>query len=42
MGKAIGIGDLEVLCDPAPLQIGNWVWDDLNGDMVYKIRMSRD
>ncbi|MBU6349568.1 MAG: hypothetical protein KGS73_05415, partial [Chloroflexi bacterium] len=34
MGKAVGVGDLEVLCDPAPLQIGNRVWDDLDGDGV--------
>ena len=34
MGKAAGLGDLEVLCDPAPLQIGNRVWDDVNGDGV--------
>ncbi|MFM7175365.1 MAG: SdrD B-like domain-containing protein, partial [Caldilinea sp.] len=34
MGKAAGVGDLEVLCDPAPLQIGNRVWDDLDGDGV--------
>ncbi|MFG3255124.1 SdrD B-like domain-containing protein [Streptomyces sp. NPDC048172] len=27
-GKAGGMGDLEVLCDEAPLQIGNRVWYD--------------
>ncbi|MEZ4615167.1 MAG: SdrD B-like domain-containing protein [Caldilineaceae bacterium] len=31
-GKANGLGDLELLCDPAPLEIGNRVWDDLDGD----------
>ncbi|MFJ9822593.1 SdrD B-like domain-containing protein [Streptomyces sp. NPDC101151] len=29
-GKARGIGDLEVLCDQAPVQIGNRVWQDTN------------
>ncbi|MDX3763935.1 hypothetical protein PV684_54675, partial [Streptomyces sp. AK02-04a] len=29
-GKARGIGDLEVLCDQAPVQIGNRVWYDDN------------
>jgi hypothetical protein len=27
-GKANGLGDLELLCDPAPLEIGNYVWLD--------------
>jgi len=26
--KAIGLGDIEVLCNPAPLEIGNYVWCD--------------
>lgn len=32
-GKANGLGDLELLCDVAPIQIGNRVWrdDNLNG-----------
>ncbi len=32
-GKANGVGDLEVMCDPAPLEIGNRVWfdPDVNG-----------
>jgi uncharacterized repeat protein (TIGR01451 family) len=32
-GKAAGLGDLEPLCGPAPLEIGNRVWfdDDLDG-----------
>ncbi|WP_129312269.1 SdrD B-like domain-containing protein [Streptomyces sp. L2] len=29
-GKARGIGDMEVLCDQAPLQLGNRVWQDTN------------
>ncbi|MGW4730574.1 SdrD B-like domain-containing protein [Streptomyces shenzhenensis] len=33
-GKARGIGDLEVLCDEAPLQIGNRVWQDLDEDGI--------
>ncbi|MFN8489124.1 MAG: SdrD B-like domain-containing protein [Caldilineaceae bacterium] len=27
-GKATGVGDVEALCDPAPLEIGNRVWND--------------
>ncbi|MEM7140015.1 MAG: SdrD B-like domain-containing protein [Actinomycetota bacterium] len=30
--KASGIGDVELLCDAAPLTIGNRVWLDLDGD----------
>jgi uncharacterized protein (TIGR03382 family) len=33
-GKASGIGDLEVLCDQAPVQIGNRVWYDVDKDGV--------
>lgn len=33
-GKADGIGDSEVLCDSAPLQIGNRVWLDSDNDGV--------
>ena len=29
-GKANGLGDVEALCDPAPIEIGNFVWNDLN------------
>lgn len=29
-GKADGIGDSEMLCEAAPLQIGNRVWNDAN------------
>jgi hypothetical protein len=31
-GKAAGLGDLELLCDPAPIEIGNRVWVDADGD----------
>jgi hypothetical protein len=33
-GKAAGIGDIELLCDPAPIEIGNRVWKDLNGNGI--------
>lgn len=31
-GKAGGLGDLEPLCLPAPIEIGNYVWLDSNRD----------
>jgi hypothetical protein len=31
-GKANGLGDLEVLCDEAPIELGNYVWFDTNGN----------
>jgi len=31
-GKGNGMGDLELLCDPAPIEIGNRVWQDSNGN----------
>lgn len=31
-GKAAGLGDLELICEQAPVQIGNRVWRDLNGN----------
>ncbi len=34
MGKASGLGDLELLCDPAPVQIGNRVWRDVDGNGI--------
>jgi uncharacterized repeat protein (TIGR01451 family) len=34
LGKANGLSDLEALCDPAPIEIGNRVWRDLDGDGV--------
>ncbi|MGO1053856.1 SdrD B-like domain-containing protein [Crossiella sp. CA198] len=33
-GKANGLGDLEALCDQAPVQIGNRVWFDADSDGV--------
>jgi uncharacterized repeat protein (TIGR01451 family) len=33
-GKANGLGDLEALCDAAPIEIGNYVWFDTNRDGV--------
>ncbi len=33
-GKANGIGDIEALCDEAPLEIGNRVWKDLDNNGV--------
>jgi uncharacterized repeat protein (TIGR01451 family) len=33
-GKSGGMGDLEVLCDQAPLQLGNRVWLDTDGDGI--------
>ncbi len=33
-GKLAGMGDIEALCDPAPLEVGNRVWRDDNGDGV--------
>jgi hypothetical protein len=33
-GKASGLGDIEVVCDPAPIQIGNRVWIDSDNDGV--------
>jgi protocatechuate 3,4-dioxygenase beta subunit len=32
--KAGGMGDVELLCDPAPIEIGNYVWVDGNQDGI--------
>lgn len=32
--KASGVGDIEPLCATAPIEIGNYVWEDTNGDGV--------
>lgn len=32
--KANGLGDLELLCDPAPVEIGNRVWADTDNDGI--------
>ncbi len=34
VGKTSGVGDIETLCDPAPLQIGNRVWRDSNNNGI--------
>lgn len=33
-GKAAGVGDVEVACGPAPLEIGNYIWMDSDSDGV--------
>ncbi|WP_141004606.1 SdrD B-like domain-containing protein [Nocardioides humi] len=33
-GKGQGMADMEVLCEFAPIQIGNRVWNDENGDGI--------
>lgn len=33
-GKAAGLGDLEVLCDEAPIELGNRIWRDLDRDGI--------
>jgi protocatechuate 3,4-dioxygenase beta subunit len=33
-GKAAGLGDMEILADVQPIQIGNRIWRDTNGDGV--------
>jgi uncharacterized repeat protein (TIGR01451 family) len=33
-GKANGLGMMEFICDPAPLQIGNYVWIDTDKDGI--------
>ena len=33
-GKGGGGGDIELLCDAAPIEIGNLVWDDVNGNGI--------
>jgi hypothetical protein len=33
-GKAAGLGDIEPLCNPAPLEIGNRIWDDTDTDGI--------
>ncbi|MEZ4708313.1 MAG: SdrD B-like domain-containing protein [Caldilineaceae bacterium] len=32
--KSNHIGDIELLCDPAPIEIGDRVWEDVDGDGV--------
>ncbi|HQW34287.1 MAG TPA: SdrD B-like domain-containing protein, partial [Thermoflexales bacterium] len=33
-GKSASVGDLELMCDPAPIEIGNRVWYDVNNNGV--------
>ncbi|WP_162794067.1 SdrD B-like domain-containing protein [Runella rosea] len=33
-GKANGLGDMEVMCNDAPIEIGNRVWDDTDKDGI--------
>jgi len=33
-GKGAGLGDLIAVCDPAPIEIGNYVWYDEDSDGV--------
>ncbi|MBC6993971.1 SdrD B-like domain-containing protein [Neolewinella lacunae] len=33
-GKGSALGDVELICDPAPIQIGNYVWIDTDEDGV--------
>ena len=34
LGKANGLGDVEIFCEPLPIQIGNYAWIDENMDGV--------
>lgn len=34
LDKGTGLGDIELFCDAAPVEIGNLVWNDLDGDGV--------
>jgi hypothetical protein len=34
LDKCNGLGDLEFLTNPQPIQIGNRIWDDLDGDGI--------
>ncbi len=33
-GKGQGLGDFDALCDPAPLEIGNYVWLDIDANGI--------
>ena len=35
-GKASGLGDIELLSAPAPIEIGNYVWDDNNSNGIQE------
>jgi len=34
LGKATALGDIEICCQPPPIQIGNFVWLDLDQDGI--------
>ncbi len=34
IGKGAGMGDLELIADPAPIEVGNRVWNDADGDGI--------
>ena len=33
-GKGVGMGDVELLTEPAPIEVGNLVWNDANGNGI--------
>ncbi|MCB9149007.1 MAG: hypothetical protein H6641_09625 [Caldilineaceae bacterium] len=33
-GKGAGVGDIEILLEPAPIEIGNRIWTDSDGDGI--------
>jgi uncharacterized repeat protein (TIGR01451 family) len=33
-GKASGMGDIEIMCDEAPIEVGNRVWQDTDNDGI--------
>jgi hypothetical protein len=35
-GKANGIGNVQALCDAAPIELGNRVWRDINGNGIQE------
>ena len=35
-GKASSLGDINIICDPAPLEIGNLLWKDNNGNGIQE------
>jgi len=34
VSKSLGLGDLEILCDAAPIEIGNRIWQDSNSNGI--------
>lgn len=33
-GKSAGLGDIEMICEPTPIEIGDYVWQDRNRDGI--------